>query len=280
MSPFLPLVEPPPDHVGACRWYVVRQGELLTTPEGAIPVVDEPAELGVEPDGPAVFVGMDGDVACWAVGVHAGTPDPDPLWWQALWVLGLAWETEPWMLAGRAVQLVEWVRTNRFCGRCGTETVEATGERARRCPACGLTAYPRLAPAVIVLIRREDEALLALGRGFKNRMFSTLAGFVEPGENLEEAVRREVLEEVGVTVGEVAYVGSQPWPFPHSLMVGFEARWEAGEIAVDGDEILEASWFRRDSLPSIPPPMSIARRLIDRWVAEGERSRAGRPGPP
>lgn len=138
---------------------------------------------------------------------------------------GSEWETEPWMLAGRAVQLVEWVRTNRFCGRCGAETVEAVGERARRCPACGLTAYPRLAPAVIVLIRRQDEALLALGRGFKNRMFSTLAGFVEPGENLEEAVRREVLEEVGVTVGSVTYVGSQPWPFPHSLMVGFEAEW-------------------------------------------------------
>ncbi len=129
-------------------------------------------------------------MACWAVGVKAATPDPDPLWWQALWVLGLTWETEPWMLAGRAVQLVEWVRTNRFCGRCGTETGDVVGERARRCPACGLTAYPRLAPAVIVLIRRRDEALLALGRGFKNRMFSTLAGFVEPGENLEEAVRR------------------------------------------------------------------------------------------
>ncbi|MDQ2725204.1 MAG: NAD(+) diphosphatase [Actinomycetota bacterium] len=278
MSSFLPLVEPPPDHVGPSRWYVVRQSGLLTTPEGAIPVAAGPAELGVEPDGPPVFVGLDGDVACWAVGVDAGTSDPDPLWWQALWVLGLEWETEPWMLAGRAVQLVEWVRTNRFCGRCGTETIDASGERARRCPACGLTAYPRLAPAVIVLIRREDEALLALGRGFKNRMFSALAGFVEPGENLEEAVRREVLEEVGVTVGGVTYVGSQPWPFPHSLMIGFEAEWEAGEIAVDGNEILEAGWFRKESLPSIPPPMSIARSLIDRWITDEVRRPAAHSG--
>lgn len=276
MSSFLPLVEPPPNHVGASRWYVVRQGELLTTPEGALPVAEDPAELGVEPDGPALFIGMDGDVACWGVGVKADAPDPDPLWWQALWVLGLEWKTEPWMLAGRAIQLVEWVRTNRFCGRCGTETVNVPGERVRRCPACGLTAYPRLAPAVIVLIRRGDQALLALGRGFKNRMFSALAGFVEPGENLEEAVRREVLEEVGVTVGAVTYVGSQPWPFPHSLMVAFDAEWEAGEITVDGDEILEAGWYRRDALPSIPPEMSIARTLIDRWVAGVEPQPAGR----
>ncbi|MDQ6838645.1 MAG: NAD(+) diphosphatase [Actinomycetota bacterium] len=266
MSSFLSLVEPPPGHGGPIRWYVIRQGELLITPEGAIPAA-EPAELGVTPTGPVVFVGLDGDVACWAVGVEAGAPAPDPLWWQTLWALGLEWKTESWVLAGRAVQLVEWVRTNRFCGRCATETVGARGERARRCPACGLTAYPRLAPAVIVLIRRGDEALLAMGRGFQNRMFSTLAGFVEPGENLEEAVRREVLEEVGVTVAAVRYVASQPWPFPHSLMIGFEAEWESGEIAVDGDEILEAGWYRRDALPSIPPAMSIARRLIDRWIA-------------
>jgi NAD+ diphosphatase len=268
MGSFVPLVEAPPDHQGPSRWYVVRESDLLTTPEGTIPAAADPAELGIEPDAPPVFVGLDGDVACWAVGVKAGTPDPDPLWWQPLWRLGLEWDTGPWMLAGRAVQLVEWVRTNRFCGRCGTETVGVVKERARRCPACGLTAYPRLAPAVIVLIRRGDEALLAMGRGFRNRMFSALAGFVEPGENLEEAVRREVREEVGLTVGAVTYAGSQPWPFPHSLMIAFEAEWEEGEICVDGDEILEAAWFRRDALPAIPPPMSIARRLIDRWVGD------------
>lgn len=267
MRPFVPLVDPPSALVGElARWYIVRRSELLTTPEGTVPVAYGLAELRVETEGPAVFLGLDGEVPCWAVGVADDAADPEPLWWQALWVLGMEWDTDAWMLAGRAVQLVEWVRTNRYCGRCATPMVEAAGERARRCPTCALTAYPRLAPAVIVLIRRGEEALLAMGRGF-GQMYSTLAGFVEPGENLEEAVRREVFEEVGVTLGRVDYVGSQPWPFPHSLMVGFDAEWESGEIAVDGTEIIDAGWYRRHDLPRIPPTMSIARRLIDRWIA-------------
>jgi NAD+ diphosphatase len=144
-----------------------------------------------------------------------------------------------------------------------------------RCPACGLLAFPRLAPAVIVLIERDSgEALLARGRQFVIPMYSCLAGFVEPGETLEEAVHREVREEVGVEIADVAYQSSQPWPFPHSLMIGFRARWAGGDIAIDEREILDAQWYRPDALPAIPPPMSIARRLIDGWLA-----RAGVGGP-
>ena len=143
-----------------------------------------------------------------------------------------------------------------------------------RCPGCGLLSYPRLAPAVIALVHRttsdgHDEALLARGVQFALPMFSCLAGFVEPGETLEGAVQREVLEEVGVRVDDVRYQGSQPWPFPHSLMIGFFARWVEGELVPDPTEIAEAGWFRRDALPSIPPSISIARRLIDTWVAGG-----------
>ena len=138
-----------------------------------------------------------------------------------------------WVLAGRAVQLVEWRRTHRFCGRCGTETGPAAGERARRCPACGLLAFPRLSPAVIVLVERDGRILLANGRGFGIPMYSTLAGFVEPGETLEEAAAREVHEEVAVRVDRIRYFGSQPWPVPNSLMVGFTARWAGGEIDID-----------------------------------------------
>ena len=126
-----------------------------------------------------------------------------------------------WTIAGRAVQLVEWARTHRFCGRCGTATEPAPSERAMRCPDCGLLSFPRLAPAVIVLVTRGDEALLARGRNFPLPMYSCIAGFVEPGETLEEAVHREVREEVGVELADVRYVASQPWPFPHSLMIGF-----------------------------------------------------------
>jgi NAD+ diphosphatase len=139
-------------------------------------------------------------------------------------------------------------------------------ERARRCPTCGLLAFPRLAPAVITLIERDGEALLARNRTFPVPMYSCIAGFVEPGETMEEAVHREVHEEVGVSVKDVRYIASQPWPFPHSLMIGFEATWAGGDIVIDEKEIADAQWFRADDLPMIPPGMSIARMLIDRWL--------------
>jgi NAD+ diphosphatase len=181
---------------------------------------------------------------------------------------------DAWLAAGRAVQLVEWGRTHQFCGRCGTPTEPAPGERAMRCPACGLSAFPRLAPAMITLVTRGDdgpdqEALLARGILWKVPMFSCLAGFVEPGESLEGAVVREVKEEVGITVGDVRYQSSQPWPFPHSLMCGFRARYVSGDIECDPTEIAEADWYRRDALPNIPPGISIARKLINDWLAEG-----------
>jgi NAD+ diphosphatase len=171
-----------------------------------------------------------------------------------------------WALAGRAVQIVDWDRTHRYCGACATPTEPAPGERARRCPACGLLAFPRLAPACIVLVERDDEVLLARGRTFGVPMYSCLAGFVEPGESVEETVHREVLEEVGVEVDDVRWFSSQPWPFPHSLMLGFFARWQRGDIRIQESEIVDAQWFRADDLPAIPPPISIARRLIDAWL--------------
>lgn len=165
------------------------------------------------------------------------------------------------------MQLVEWERTHRFCGRCATPTEPAMGERARRCPTCGLLAFPRLAPAIITLIERDDgRALLARGRTFPIPMYSCIAGFVEPGETLEQAVHREVREEVGVALDNVRYWASQPWPFPHSLMLGFTAEWAGGEIVIDEAEIVDAKWFSADDLPPIPPGISIARRLIDDWI--------------
>jgi len=174
-------------------------------------------------------------------------------------------------VAGRATQIVEWAATHRFCGRCATPTERVDGERSMRCPACGLSAYPRIAPAIIVLVRKGDLALLAHGARFPAPFYSTLAGFVEPGESLEECLVREVKEEAGIDVGNLRYFGSQSWPFPHSLMVGFFADYQGGELALDPTEIVDAKWFRHDELPMIPPPLSISRQLIDAWIADVTR---------
>ena len=170
---------------------------------------------------------------------------------------------DTWALLAHAVQMAAFHDTHRFCGRDGTPTVSIDGEQARRCPVCGLSVYPRVAPAVIVLIRRGDELLLARSPRFPPGMYSTVAGFVESGETLEDTVHREILEEVGVRVTNLRYFASQPWPFPHSLMVGFLADYAGGEIVPQPGEIEDARWFRLDALPRVPDRASIARRLIE-----------------
>jgi len=209
-----------------------------------------------------------GDGAGVAAPVARDAELPPPLVVAGLRELYAAFGEERFLAAGRATQIVEWATTSRHCGRCATTTERVDGERCMRCPQCGLLAYPRIAPAVIVLVRRGDEALLARGARFPAPFYSTLAGFVEIGESLEETIAREIREEVGVAVKEPRYFGSQPWPFPHSLMVGFTAQWAAGDIRPDPREILDAQWFRAAALPLVPPPLSIARRLIDAWVEE------------
>jgi NAD+ diphosphatase len=170
-------------------------------------------------------------------------------------------------LAGRAVQLVEWDRTHQYCGRCGTPTLTASHERVKECPNCGHTSYPRLSPAVIVRVTREGkngrEILLARGKRFRVPLYSVIAGFVEPGETLETCVRREVGEEVGIEVKNIRYFGSQPWPFPNSLMVAFTADYAGGDIVLEEEELVDAQWFQADNLPPYPPAMSIANHLIE-----------------
>jgi NAD+ diphosphatase len=170
--------------------------------------------------------------------------------------------------AGRAAQIVEWELAHAYCGRCGTATTSSETELARICPSCGAVYYPRISPAVIMLVEREGRVLL--GRRPDREFYSVLAGFVEPGETLEETVRREVLEEVGVEVGGVRYFGSQPWPFPSQLMIGFVAEAESDELVVDATELAEAGWYGPDELPPVPGPFTIARWLIDDFVARSQ----------
>ncbi|MDR2575279.1 MAG: NAD(+) diphosphatase [Treponema sp.] len=167
----------------------------------------------------------------------------------------------------RAFHIAQWQQESRFCGSCGARNIWAADELARLCPACGRLEYPRIAPAVITLITNdEDKALLAHNSKFTQGMYSLIAGFAEPGENLETAVAREIREEVNIEVREIQYRLSQPWPFPNSLMAGFSARYASGTIKPDGVEIEDAQWFSRDNLPMLPALGSVSRCLIEQWI--------------
>lgn len=190
-------------------------------------------------------------------------------------------EDELILVGGCAAQLIRWDRSHKCCGQCGRPTEDKADERAKTCTNCGLTCYPRLSPAVIVAVVKDNQLLLASSARFRNNFWSVLAGFVEPGESLEECVVREVQEEAGILVKNVRYFGSQPWPFPDSLMLGFTAEYAEGEIKIDQTEITDAKWFAADNLPNIPPKVSIARSLIDWFVDNyGKAGRVGRPDSP
>jgi NAD+ diphosphatase len=242
----------------------VEAGEARV-PELAL--LEAASELGLQPVR-RQYLGLLGRRQVVAAELGGDARPPDGMVFENLRsVFSLLPEDHLW-LANRAIQIVEWDRDHQFCGRCRTPTENQDGERAKRCPSCGLAAFPRLSPAVIVLVERGDEILLARSPHFLPGVYSTLAGFVEPGETLEQTVAREIEEEVGVQVRDVRYFGSQPWPFPNSLMIGFRARWAGGELTPDPAEIEDAGWFRADALPRLPSRISIARALIEAFLAE------------
>ena len=216
----------------------------------------------------AHFLGTLGDVDCYTAALPKDISPPEGMKLVPARSLYTRVDEALFGVAGRALAIAEWDATHRFCGRDGQPTVLVPGERARRCPACRTPYYPRISPAVIVLITRGDSLLLARNAHFPGAFFSTLAGFVDVGESLEETVVREVKEEVGVDVKNLRYFGSQPWPFGRSLMLGFTAEYAGGDIQVDGQEIAEADWFTPDHLPQLPPRLSIARQLIDTFLAQ------------
>ena len=219
-----------------------------------------------------LYLGRLGGVDCWAAELPANAAPPAGLSWEGLRPLFSVLDDDHFALAGRALQLLQWDRDHQFCGRCGTPTLPKREERVRVCPACKLSAYPRVAPAVMALVHRGKQLLLARSPHFPAGMFSALAGFVEPGESLEQCLAREVAEEVGVQIRNSRYFASQPWPFPHSLMIAFVCEWSSGEIRPQAGEIEEANWFDLLHLPKLPSKISIARRLIDAVCQELSRS--------
>lgn len=278
---FSPGVTPPEGNDKPSMWFLFQGYRLLINRDehGAqIPRLTLPEEVGLITVRRQYLGLLDqGDHAthCFCGEIGEGITPPAGFGFENLRPLYTLLDEQAFWLAGRAVQIVDWDRTNQFCGRCGHTTIDDDKDRCKVCPNCGLTSYPRLAPAVIVRVQRWGsgglEILLARAQRFPTSMFSVLAGFVEPGETLEECVRREISEEVGIQVKNISYFGSQPWPFPHSLMIAFTADYDDGELTIDPLELVEAGWFSPEAMPTIPPPPSIASRLIMTWLDSTRR---------
>ncbi len=175
-------------------------------------------------------------------------------------------------LASRSLQLITWYKQHRFCGQCGQQTTSSAEEVAVCCHHCKLTYYPRISPCMMCLIHRGDYVLLAHHRRYATQLYSTLAGFVEAGESLEQCLHREVFEEVGLKVKNLHYFSSQSWPYPHQLMVGYFAEYDSGDIVLEELEIEDAQWFHYDQLPTIPPITTLSGQLIDAFVKSREQS--------
>jgi NAD+ diphosphatase len=251
------LAEPATRVVAASEAGVVVAGErprLFAVDE--LPDGLELVLLGVDGDGRAVFAADPGDDL---PGERRGLRDLAPTLSQA----------DGGMVA-HAVALLNWHRRHRFCANCGTPSDSREAGHIRRCPKCGAEHHPRTDPVVIMLVHDGDRAILGRQAHWPPGRYSALAGFVEPGESLEEAVAREVREETGARVADVAYHSSQPWPFPASLMLGFIARWTSGEPVVGDGELEDVRWFTREEIAAgeakLPPRQAIARRLIEEWL--------------
>jgi NAD+ diphosphatase len=248
-------------------WFAFRDDRLLVLEDARVPLAGGPDELGLDVLFRLEIGELDGH-ACWAIEVDADVRPPEGMVFDDLRGLFYRVDEELFRMAGRAKQIVGWHATHRFCGRCGGETERVPGDLAMKCTRCGMMHFPRLSPAAIVLVKREDMILLARSPGFPKGLYSVLAGFVEPGESIEEAVVREVREEVGIEVTNVRYFGSQPWPFPNSLMIGFTAEYTGGDLNPQPGEIEDAGWYTADDLPKMPPKLSIARAMIDDFVRQ------------
>lgn len=256
------------DDVSSHPVFLMRDHKLLVDLSSGVPRVPDRSvaeEFGLSfADG--YRLGPLNGVDCYALSATGEGEPPRGMDYLGLRKLFGVLDDTRYDMAVKALAILNWDRAYRFCSACGSPLRRHETILAKVCEACGSTMFPRISPAVIVLVERQEKILLARASRFAENLYSVLAGFAEPGETLEDTVRREVREEVGVEVSDIRYFGSQPWPYPDSLMIGFTASWAAGEIATDDDEITEARWFTADDLPKIPDRLSISRSLIDWFV--------------
>jgi NAD+ diphosphatase len=266
---FISKVVPPETLETPALWFIFSNGELLLQKNEVALSIPELLDLA-EFNAAILFeqyLGIWQQKHCFCVEISREIALPEHFIWQPLRQAALQFlDSDYFHLASKALQILQWDKTHQFCSQCGKPLTLSPHERAKMCETCHVPYYPRIAPCIIVLIKRGKDILLARSPHFTPGVYSTLAGFVEPGESAEAAIAREVMEEVGIKIKNIQYRFSQSWPFPHSLMLGFTAEYAAGEIVIDGVEIEDAGWFTYDNLPPLPSPISISRRLIDLFV--------------
>jgi NAD+ diphosphatase len=254
---------------GPAIWFVFQGNAFLVSVQEdvvSVPRVRDITPLVADLQSREYLGTIDG-VPCYCAEAAQG-PAPRGFRYSGLRPLFASIGEDYFRIAGRASQIVDWIRTHKFCGACGARMGPKPGERAMECPSCRHMAYPRISPAIIVAVVKEGKLLLAHSARFTKGFSSVLAGFVEAGETLEECVHREVREEAGIEVKNLRYFTSQPWPFPNSLMIAFTAEHASGEIRIDGVEIEEADWYSASALPpNLPSTHSVARKLIDWFKA-------------
>ena len=272
---FIPGVIAPSSPDKAANWLLFLNNKpvlIAGDVKNPIPYFDKPSRMGLTVLN-HFYLGQFRGEACYAVSLDPLADLPAEFEVSDLKML-LTRLPESWFqLLGLAQQILTWDHNHQFCGACGHQTHFHPAERAKICPDCGITSYPRLSPCIITLVTHEDKVLLGRSSKFIPDLYSTLAGFIEPGETVEQAVHREVREEVGVQLGKLEYIKSQPWPFPHALMLGFIADYHQGEIHLEDEELEDAQWWHIDNLPLIPPEGTISRALIDFHIARYKREK-------
>jgi NAD+ diphosphatase len=250
----------------AADWCLICSDDtVLFTAQGRLPLREQ-IERALPPDCALQYLGAFRGTACYYCAAASLTISDNVFQSADLRTILREQETPVFDLCCRALHLLTWRKRQRYCGACGHELMDKDDELARQCKACGLIVYPRISPAVIVAVIRDNTILLARGKRSRLGFYSVLAGFVEPGETLEGCVRREVFEETRIELKNIRYFGSQPWPLPDSLMVGFIAEYAGGDLRIDEKELETAGWFGADALPQIPTAPSISRKLIEWFI--------------
>jgi NAD+ diphosphatase len=267
---FTPSLVLPAGYDGEITWYAFRGHDLVVRDRNdgsyvEVPVLRDLSEMGLKPIRTQVMGQVDGRPVCSAE-LDAAAVLPSGYAAYSLRRLFGRMEQAVFDLAGTAYQIEQWDKTHQFCNACASPLEVRPGARCKQCPKCKIDYFPKISPAMIVLVEDGDQLLMARHSRLPQGMYALIAGFLEPGETLEQCVQREVFEETGIEVDDIRYFGSQPWPFPHQIMVGFFARKCGGNIRVDLEELEDARFFDRNNLPILPPPISIARKLIDAWL--------------